>query len=366
MLVKRLKCFKCGKTYPKDQVIFQCDKCGYSLELEYDYREIRKLVREENFYQTPVRHWKYWAFYPIQDLKNVVSFQEGGTPLMQSKKNKDYWFKFEGVNPTGVFKDRGSSVEITRAVELGVKKILCASTGNMGASLAAYAQKAGIKAEIYLPGFASQAKAKQIKGYGAKIKMIKGSYDKALNLTKKVRQKTGVYLTGDYPYRLEGQKSVGFEILDQLQWQSPKNIVCPIGNGTLIYAVYKGCLELKKTGFIKKIPRLIGVQAKGCNPVVKAFKENNKEIKPVKNPKTIAGAINCGNPVDGLEALYALRQTNGLAENVSDKEIRAAKKELGLEGVYAETSSAATLAAAKKLGLRGKTVLVITGHGLKE
>jgi threonine synthase len=366
MLVKKVKCFKCGKEHPVDKVLFECSRCGYSLDLEYDYREIKKLVNKDNFYQTPARHWKYWAFYPIQDLEKVISMQEGGTPLLQSRNNEDYWFKFEGVNPTGVFKDRGSSVEISRAVELGVKKILCASTGNMGASLAAYAQRAGIKAEIYLPSFASGNKVKQIKGYGAKVKIVKGSYDKALNLTKKVRQKTGVYLTGDYPYRKEGQKSVAFEILDQLHWYSPANIVCPMGNGTLIYAVYKGCLELKKTGFIKKMPRLVGVQAQGCNPIVKAFKANKTEVKAQKKTKTIATAINCSNPVDGLEALQALKQTKGLAEDVTEKEIREAKKELGREGIYAETSSAATLAGAKKLGLRGKTVLVITGHGLKE
>ena len=166
--------------------------------------------------------------------------------------------------------------------------------------------------------------------------------------------------------KLRSLFGVGFEILDQLQWQTPKNIVCPMGNGTLMYAVYKGCLEMKQAGFIKKMPRLIGVQAKGCNPIVRAFKEKQKEITAIKNPKTIAGAINCGNPVDGLEALHALRQTKGVAEEVTDKQIKQAKKELGEEGVYAETSSAATLAAAKKLGLRGQTIMVITGHGLKE
>ena len=366
MFAQKIVCFKCGKEFSPNKIIFECDKCGYSLEIKYDYSQIKKLVDKEYFYRLEPKHWKYFAFYPIKDLANAVSMQEGGTPLLASKKLKDYYYKCEGVNPTGVFKDRGSSVEISKAKELKVKKILCASTGNMGASLSAYAARAGMAAEIYLPSFASGPKIKQIQGYGAKVKIIKGSYDQALQATIKQREKTGVYLTGDYPYRLEGQKSVGFEVLDQLSWEVPKNIVCPIGNGTLIYAVYKACVELKETGFIKSLPRIIGIQAKGCSPIVKAFKENSKSIEPIKKSKTIASAINCGNPVDGLEALHAVKKSKGLAESVTDNEMLKAKKELGREGVYAETSGAAVYAGARKLELKGKTVLIVSGHGLKE
>lgn len=366
MFAEKIVCFKCGQEYPAEKVIFECEACGYSLEIKYDYSRIKKLINKEFFYRLEPKHWKYFAFYPIKDLAHAVSMQEGGTPLLASQKHEDYYFKCEGVNPTGVFKDRGSSIEISKAKELKVKKILCASTGNMGASLAAYAARAGMAAEIYLPDFAAGPKIKQIQGCGAKVKIIKGSYDDALQATLKQRRKTGVYLTGDYSYRLEGQKSVGFEVIDQLAWEVPENIVCPIGNGTLIYAVYKACAELKETGFIKKVPRIIGIQAKGCSPVVKAFKEGLEEVKPVKKPKTLASAINCGNPVDGLEALQAVKKSRGLAESVSDRAILQAKKELGREGVYAESSGAVALAGAKKLELEGKTVLIVTGHGLKE
>jgi len=182
-------------------------------------------------------------------------------------------------------------------------------------------------------------------------------------LTKKLHEKTGVYLTGDYPFRLEGQKSVGFEILERMP--KCKNIVVPVGNGTLCYAIFKAATEFKEIGVIRKIPRIIGVQAAGCDPIVRAFERGAKEITPLKKTKTIASAINCSNPVDGLEALHAIRASRGAAEKVCDKEIIQAKKELAREGIYAEYSAAATLAAAKKLDLE-EAVLVITGHGLKD
>ncbi len=366
MLAKKIKCFKCGKTYSPQTIIFECDECGYSLDVQYDYKLIKKMINRNFFYQIAPSHWKYWAFYPVKDLQKVVSMQEGGTPLIQSKKNKNYFFKYEGCNPTGVFKDRGPSIEITKAAEFGVKKVICASTGNMGASVSAYAQRAGIKAEIFVPTFAEKQKLRQIKAYGAKVTVMQGTYDDVLEHTQKLREKTGVYLTGDYPYRAEGQKSVGFEIIDQLNWKIPENIVVPIGNGTLIWSVYKACFELKETGFIKKIPKIIGVQAKGCNPVVNAFKKGKNEVKALKKTKTIASAINCNNPVDGMQALHAIRKSKGNAVEVSDAEILKAQKELGEEGIFAETSGAVSFAGAKKLKLKGKTVIVVTATGLKE
>ncbi len=364
MFEKEIVCFKCGKRYDANRIIFECENCGYSLDIKYDYSKIKKAFKEQEefFFQAQKRHWKYWMFYPIKNLENIVSMQEGNTPLIKSSKY-NYWYKYEGVNPTGVFKDRGSTVEITKAKELGIKKIVCASTGNMGASLAAYASKANIKAEIFVPGFATKAKLRQMKWYGAKIKVVRGSYEKALELTKKLHKKTGVYLTGDYPFRLEGQKSVGFEILERMP--KCKNIVVPVGNGTLCYAVFKAAKEFKEIGIIRKIPKIIGIQAKGCDPIVRAFENGWKEVSPLKKTKTIASAINCGNPVDGMEALYAIRNSRGVAERVTDKEIINAKKELAKEGVYAEYSAAAALAGAKKLEL-DEAVLIITGHGLKD
>ncbi|MDO8627623.1 MAG: pyridoxal-phosphate dependent enzyme, partial [Candidatus Diapherotrites archaeon] len=172
-------CFKCGTKYEKD-VLYECKKCHYSLDIVYDYAKIKKEFDERYFFQTPVKHLKYYAFYPIKDPKKIVSMQEGGTPLLQSKQEKNFFFKLEGCNPTGVFKDRGSSIEITKALEFGAKKVVCASTGNMGASISAYARRAGIQAEIFVPKFAEKVKLKQMKFYGAEIKVINGTYTKVL------------------------------------------------------------------------------------------------------------------------------------------------------------------------------------------
>jgi len=235
----------------------------------------------------------------------------------------------------------------------------------MGASVAAYSSRTGIKATIYVPEFAPKPKVHQIKMMGAKVVMVKGSYEDALNITKKINKEKGTYLTGDFEYRVEGQKSVGFEILDQLGFNSPEHIVMPIGNAVLFSAVYKACVEFKQVGLIKKIPKMVGIQAKGCNPVIKAFKLN-KEIVEQKKTKTIATAIDCGMPTNGLEAMEALKKSKGIAEHVSETEIIKALKELGKQGIYVEPAGAVSYAGAKKLGLKGKTVCVLTGHGLKD
>ncbi|MBW3015113.1 threonine synthase [Candidatus Woesearchaeota archaeon] len=346
-------------------VIFECEKCHGPLDLVYDYREIKEQIITDVFLREEIKHWKYWPFYPIQQHDKIVSFKEGGTPLIKSKSEKGYMFKYEGVNPTGSFKDRGSTIEITKVNELNIKKVICASTGNMGASVAAYSARAGIKADIYVPTIATKEKVLQMKAYGANVIRVNGNYEDALNRTKKARIKEHVYLTGDYPYRGEGEKSVGFEIIDQLHWDCPDYIVTPIGNATLIYAIFKALNELKEVKIIKKLPRIVGVQAVGCNPIVKAF-ESKKEIKAMRKTKTIASAIDCGNPVDGIKALYALRKTRGIALDVTDKEIVNARKDLAQEGIYVEPSGAVSYAGAKKLGLGGEVVCVLTGHGLKD
>ena len=170
---------------------------------------------------------------------------------------------------------------------------------------------------------------------------------------------------GDYPVRGEGEKSVGFEVMDQLNWKSPDYVIAPIGNGTLIYGIYKAFKELKTVGLTNKIPKIIGVQAVKCNPVYKAFKKNTRDIKIIKNPNTIATAIACGDPVDGLEALDACTKSKGMILQVTEKEIKNAKKELGREGIYAEPAGAVAYAGFKKAKPEGKGVCIVTGHGLK-
>lgn len=297
---------------------------------------------------------------------------EGGTPLLKSRNIsgelgfKNLYFKCESENPTGSFKDRGTTVEISKALEFGSKEIVCASTGNMGASISAYAAAANIKAHIILPSNTPDIKIVQIKSHGARVHRVEGDYNKAEEKAFELFKKRGWYLMGDYPFRGEGEKSVGFEIADEIE---ADYIISPIGNGTLIHGIWKGLKEFKKVNLIKKLPKLIGIQASGCNTVVRAFKNDSDNIKPV-NPKTIAGAIACGDPLDGLEALQVLRESKGLVETVTDREILRAQNYLATrEGLFAEPAGAVTLAGLiklkDKLEQNSRIVLIVSGNGLK-
>lgn len=365
-LAQSIRCVKCKKVYPPQTIIFECGACRGPLDVVYDYVKIRRKIITDDFKRSYVSHWKYWPFYPVANLASIVTLHEGGTPLLPSKNMHGFFFKNEGVNPTGSFKDRGTTVEVTKAKEFKVAEVSCASTGNMGASVAAYCARAGIRSTIFLPDFASKTKKQQISAFDSRIVSVQGTYEDAVMRTKQLREKKHIYLMGDYAYRGEGEKSVGFEIIDQLNWNIPDYIVMPVGNATLFSAVYKALYELREVGLIKKIPRLVGVQAKGCNPLVVAYHEGLTDIAPLKRPKTIASAINCGNPVDAIKALHALRHSHGIMCDVTDKEMLTARKDITKEGLWVEPSAAASFAGAKKLGLTGDVVCVLTGHGLKD
>ncbi len=362
-MISHMECFSCGKEYSASEVLFWCPECGGSLVVRYRPEEIKKHLNKK-FRKAEPCHWKYWMFYPVP-RKSIVTMDEGGTPLIKDNKNTDFLFKFEGSNPTGSFKDRGSTVEITHARHLKVKKLACASTGNMGASVSAYSARAGIKATIYVPRGATVIKEKQIRNYGARIVKVEGDYTDAFEKTRKLWLKKKVYLAGDYLYRQEGQKSVILEAMDQLDFETPKYVVLPVGMGNLCYATYKGLKEMKMTGIIQRIPKIVAVQSYHCSTVVEAFNKD-KPIPVVEGPETIASAICCGRPNYGEEALHALKETKGKAVTVTDEEIREAREKLAEEGIYAEASGAASYAGAGKLRLKGRTLMIITGHGLKD
>ncbi len=367
------RCFRCGKTYGFGKMKYRCE-CGGSLDMRYDYVKIRRELRKSGaeFRKQQPSHWKYKIFYPVS--RASVTMGEGGTPLLPSagigrQTGAKIFFKMESANPTGSFKDRGSAVEISRAIELEAKRVVCATTGNMGASVAAYCARAGIHAKIFVPDNTPKEKLSQILAYGAEIKHVRGTYEDAA-IAAELESRRHYFLAGDYPYRGEGEKSVGFETIEQLP--TTDYIVCPIGNGTLIYAVWKALKEMKTVGLAKKLPKLVGVQAERCNPVARAFDKNESRIEPIMEPRTFADAIACGNPIDGLEALSALRESKGFATSVSDPEIRSAIKVLGSEGIYAEPGGAAATAGLLKLAKREKNVFagkkvvsVVSGHGLK-
>ncbi|MFH1752048.1 MAG: threonine synthase [archaeon] len=371
--VKEVYCFKCKMSFDFNDNLFYCPNCGYSLDIKYDYKKIKEIISNDRHFKTHlISHWKYWPFYPLHDFKKKVSLGEGCTPLIQSSHSKNLMLKFEACNPTGSFKDRGSAIEVSRARELKARKLVCATTGNMGASIAFYANKAVIPAVIFVPSFTPKTKLEQIKASGARIVKVKGNYDKALKKSIVFAKKHNCYLTGDYPLRGEGQKSVGFEICDQLNWSVPENIVLPIGNGTLCFAVFKAFQELKLVGLTNRMPKVIGVQSSECMPVTRSFERKSKEIilsRKEEKAGTIATAINCNLPVDGLEALFALRESKGFGLSVTDKQVLGARKLLAeKEGLFAEPSGAVSFAGYLKVKrkLKGKTVCVVTGHGLKQ
>lgn len=363
--ISHQECFKCKKIFNKHEILFWCPDCKGPILVKYKKGVQKQHLRKKEFKKQEVSHWKYWMFYPIS-RRNVISMGEGGTPLIKDLRHKNLLLKYEGTNPTGSFKDRGSTIEISHAMQIGITSTVCASTGNMGASVAAYCSRAGIRAAIYVPRGATYSKLKQIKSHGAKVVKVMGDYTVALRKTQKLWLKKKVYQTGDYVYRQEGQKSTVFEILDQLKFQAPRNIIIPIGMGTHFFAAFKALEEMREVGLIQRMPRLVAVQSSHCSTVAKAYQRNMKQIPEVKNPKTIASAIACGKPNYGELALHALRKSNGIATTVTDDDLRRAKDNLAEQGIYAESSGAATYAAAKKLKLRGKTVAVITGHGLKD
>ena len=371
-------CWDCGCDVD-DPLVNTCPKCGGLLTVKMDLEPVKE-KKPADLQKKPIGVWRYSDFLPV-DPKNAVSIQEGGTPLYSTKALgkeigiADLYVKYEGANPTGSFKDRGMTVGVSHAVELGMKVVGCASTGNTSASLAAYAAKAGLKCAVFLPsGKVAAGKLAQAMFFGAKVLSIDGNFDDALALARKMAEEKKLYLLNSInPYRPEGQKSVLFEIMDQLQYGIPDRIVVPVGNAANIWAVYKALTELEEVGWIDRMPMLTGIQAEGAMPVASAFKNKTDDFVPELNPETIATAIRIGNPVSGRKALKAIYSTGGYSTSVIDEEILAAQKLLGRrEGVGVEPASAASVAGAKKLREMGiidkgeRVVCICTGNALKD
>jgi threonine synthase len=370
--VTGFRCFRCGRKHKPHEIerlpIPRCE-CGSAVDAEYDYKSIQKIILRDEFMRTPPTHWKYWAFMPVKDLSRKIAMGEGGTPLLENKRlgKGRLLIKYEAANPTGSFKDRGSSLEITKALEFRKHKVALASTGNMGASVAAYAAFAGLECTVFIPDIVGREKITQIKAYGAETVTVKGDYSIAMRQAEEYVLSHGdSFLTGDYPWRSEGTKTVGFEIADQLYWHVPDYVVVPIGNGTLIWSIYEAFRELALVGITDIIPKMIGVQVENCAPVAHAWENELSEIIPVRNPDTIATAIACGDPIDGLAALEAIRDSGGFAVKVSDSEALSARDTLARNGIFVEPSGAVAYAGFLKKELSGTVVCVATGHGLKD
>lgn len=373
-----VQCFECEKQYSSDEVIYRCRDCGSLLEVTYTDEELNKKLDFESMKSKEIGVWKYRPFLPC-DKK--VSISEGATPLYEAPKLADWvgidelYIKHEGDNPTGSFKDRGMTVGVSKALELGLNKVGCASTGNTSAALSIYGAKAGIDCVVLLPaGKVAMGKVAQALMHGAKVIAIKDNFDRALELIQRAADELEIYLLNSInPFRLEGQKTIGFEAIEQLGWTTPDRFVLPVGNAGNVTAIYKGMKEWKRTGIIEEIPPMTGIQSEGSKPFVEAVKNKRDKVSPEQNPETIATAIRIGNPVNGPKALEAVYETNGTAESVSDEEIVEAQKKLArLGGIGVEPASASSVAGLKKLVEENKinndesVVCVTTGHLLKD
>jgi threonine synthase len=368
---KGASCSGCGASYGLERPMFRCPGCGGSLEIEFDYPKLRKAA--PRFRERPFGHARYAELYPVREL---VSLGEGGTPLIRSRNLErelglgfGLWFKLESQNPTGSFKDRGSSVEVAKALESrpgkGRVRAVVASTGNMGASLAAYSAVAGVSCTVLVPSDARAVKLMQIAAYGSRVVRIPGDYTQAARKAEEASGR-GAWLFGDYLFRREGTKSVGLEIADMME---PDDVVCPVGNGTLISAVWKAFNEWKALGLSRSLPRMSGMQASGCSPVARAFRTGTP-LAPMRG-RTIAVAIECGAPLDGSRALSAVRSSGGFAADVTDREILRARQLLARrEGIFAEPGGATAMAGImrnrERFARGSRVVCIVTGHGLKE
>ncbi len=316
---------------------------------------------------------QYREFLPVTDKTPVVTLLEGNTPLIEAPnlakaigfRGKIY-LKYEGLNPTGSFKDRGMTVAISKAVESGKKAVICASTGNTSASAAAYAARAGLKAYVLLPkGAVAIGKLSQAMIYGAKVLAVRGTFDDALYIVRKIGEEYPVEIVNSVnPFRIEGQKTAAYEVCDVLG-DGPDYHFIPVGNAGNITAYWKGYKEYKKAGRIEKLPRMMGWQAEGAAPIVKGY--------PIKNPQTVATAIKIGNPYSWKNALKAAEESGGGIDMVSDGEILNAYKTVAsTEGIFCEPASAASVAGLIKLTREGffkggeVVVCTLTGNGLKD
>jgi threonine synthase len=324
---------------------------------------------------------RYREYLPVSPKTRVISLNEGSTPLIQAHNlsdaidpKLDIYLKYEGLNPTGSFKDRGMTMAITRAVEDGFKAVMCASTGNTSASAAAYATRARIKCVVLIPdGKIALGKLSQAMIHGARVIQIKGNFDDALKLVRKICEEQPIQLVNSVnPYRIEGQKTGAFEIVDDFEGFAPDFHILPVGNAGNITAYWKGFKEYKAAGKSQNLPRMLGFQAAGSAPIVLGH--------PVDDPQTFATAIRIGNPASWKQAEAARDESNGLIDMVTDEEIRRAYQKLAAtEGVFCEPASAASIAGLIKLvekdffkdakpftGSRIRITCVLTGHGLKD
>ena len=378
----------CATTLPLHARALACPKCGDLLDVVIDGPELEPCDLKRTWWERrssfhPLDQSGVWRFREMLPFDyadgSVVTLFEGNIRLVRGEKTaawagvSDLSFKHLGWNPTGSFKDLGMTVAMTEAKFTDAKIVACASTGNTAASLAAYAARGGMTARVYLPaGQASPNKLAQAVDFGAEVVQIEGSFDDALDMLLANAENDLQFLNSINPFRIEGQKTAMFELLEQLQWHAPDYLVVPGGNLGNSSSFGKAFVEMKQFGLIEKVPRIVVVQAAGANPLAQMWASGTTELRAVRAPQTVATAIRIGNPRSWRKALQAIHYTDGLVMDVTDEEIGEAKAMIGRDGIGCEPASATTLAGIRKLVAQGKLepdaqiVAILTGHALKD
>jgi threonine synthase len=379
----------CRAEFQIAERLYVCPRCGGLLDIErtgalaFDPATLRDLWRSrltslDSRDRSGV--WRFREFLPFDESDPIVTLNEGNTPLYDAPRSADYCglrqlrLKHQGNNPTGSFKDTGMTVAVTQARKLGARLVACASTGNTAASLAAYAARANLVCAIIVPsGQVSHAKLAQALDYGAKVLEIDGNFDSCMSFIRELSEDSSVYLVNSInPFRIEGQKTVAFELAEQLEWRVPDHLVVPGGNLGNSSAFGKGFRELLQSGLIDRQPKITVVQAVGAAPFARLYSEHESTIVNEQDPKTLASAIKIGAPVSWRKALRAVRDTGGSVITVTEQEIADAKAMIGRDGIGCEPASATTVAGMRKLVAGGainadETVVgVLTGHLLKD
>lgn len=381
MLARNLKCTACKATYSLSEKLVVCSKCGKVLDVEYDLSLVERKPREEILANRIRSLWRYRELLPIDKEQCIISMGEGLTPLRKVSRYatsvglSDLALKLDYLNPTGSFKDRGTSVSISKIRELEITAVLDDSSGNAGASLAAYCAAAGIACTLYVPAAAPSEKLIQAEICGAKIVKIAGSRTEVAKAAEDAWKSSDLYYASHNlsPFFFDGMKTVAYEIAEDLGWQVPDHVVFPVGGGALMAGVHKGFQDLKNLGWIDRVPKLHCVQSEACMPIVEAFQRGSSHVEASAEGETIAGGIRISNPGRGDQVLQAIRATKAAAVSVTDDAILAHQTLLSRrEGIFAEPTSCAALAGLTKLvemnaiHTQDSVIVPLTGFGLKD
>jgi threonine synthase len=380
----------CHQSFAITTRLYTCPACKGLLDVAYQFdtlsaEELKATFKARRTSDAEIDRsgvWRFRELLPfVNDPANIVTIAEGNTPIYTASRSADYAaldhlrFKHQGMNPTGSFKDNGMTTGVTQAKTLGAKAVACASTGNTSASLAAYAARAGMRGVVFIPaGQVAYGKLSQSLEYGSLVVEIEGNFDDAMRLVRELAEETELYLLNSInPFRLEGQKAIAIEMMEQLNWTAPDWLVVPGGNLGNSSAIGKGLFEMRELGLIDRLPRLAVIQAEGASPLYEfVHADDQSAFRPFEHPSTLATAIKIGKPVSWKKSLRALVWTDGLVERVSEQEIADAKAIIGRDGIGCEPASATTLAGIKKLVAAGvmknadNVVAVLTGNVMKD